>query len=113
VRAVERGQGRLSTFADLVGALGLELRGRFLVVGPLGYLDILRHNRVEMARVEQPGSSQGSRLGRREPNPQEAISAFGFRPVTRFISAANAARAIASGGRGLAGAPRLRRTARA
>jgi phage N-6-adenine-methyltransferase len=36
LRAAERGQGRLGTLARLLTALGLELRGRTLIAGPIG-----------------------------------------------------------------------------
>jgi transcriptional regulator with XRE-family HTH domain len=36
LRSAERGQGRLGSFARLLTALGLELRGRTLMAGPVG-----------------------------------------------------------------------------
>ena len=51
LRAVERGQGRLSTLAELVGALGLELRGRFLGAGSVGpALAVARQRRKQSRR---------------------------------------------------------------
>ena len=54
VRAVEHGQGRLSTLAELLAALGLELRGRFLASGPRGPALVAarrKQSRREVARA--------------------------------------------------------------
>ncbi len=52
VRPVERGQGRLSTLGELVGALGLELRGRSLVAGPVGPALAAARQRRKQSRRE-------------------------------------------------------------
>jgi transcriptional regulator with XRE-family HTH domain len=52
VRAVERGQGRLSTLAELLTALGLELRGRFFASGPLGPAMVAARQRRKQSRRE-------------------------------------------------------------
>jgi transcriptional regulator with XRE-family HTH domain len=52
LRAVERGQGRLSTLSELLAALGLELRGRSLASGPLGPAMAAARRRRKQSRRE-------------------------------------------------------------
>ena len=52
MRVVERGQGRVSTLARLLEALGLELRGRSLVAGAIGAALAAGRNRRRQSRRE-------------------------------------------------------------
>ncbi|MEH2562430.1 DNA N-6-adenine-methyltransferase [Bradyrhizobium sp. AZCC 2289] len=50
VQAVEKGRGRISSLNSVLNALGLELRGRQLIAGPVGPAMVLARKRRKVSR---------------------------------------------------------------
>ena len=87
VRAVERGRGRLSTLTGLLAVLGLELRGRALIAGPVDPAMAAARQRRKQSRREIASALSVSRntlaaLERGGGGLVATLEAYGAEPLS-------------------------------